>query len=103
MSVSYNVSTLNLVYARKNPDYETTNGICEICKKSLYMSSSDIADTIDKTKCRMHTKVSETPNNCVIIGRCHHAFHQQCFPHGSVSCPIDDTVWQTAYKVVDLK
>jgi hypothetical protein len=97
MSVRYSLSNLNLVYVRTNPDYETTNGICEICKKSLYMLPSDINSVggIEKTKCK-------TPNNCVIIGRCHHAFHLQCFPHGSVSCPIDDTVWQTAYKIVDV-
>lgn len=95
MSVSYNLSNLSLVYIRKNTDYETTNGICEICKKSLYMQfeNSDMYVN-EKTKCK-------SPNNCVIIGRCHHAFHQQCFPHGSVSCPIDDTVWQTAYKIAD--
>ena len=77
MSSIYNIVKLNFNFVSQNKDFKTTNGICELCKKSLV----DI--------------------NCqCIVGKCHHAFHKTCMDKlGYVSCPIDNTCWQNDYVI----
>jgi hypothetical protein len=76
MATHYKIIGLNFHFVSQNKDFKTTNGICELCKKSLRDSSQRF-----------------------VVGKCHHAFHAKCMEKiGYVSCPIDNTVWHDDYK-----
>lgn len=69
--IKYNVSKLNYKIITSPKYFNATNNICEICKQSLY----------DK--------------KVVIVGVCHHCFHEECIQKlDKKSCPIDGTVWK---------
>lgn len=74
MSVDFCFSKVNLVYITSNSDFENTNALCEICKKTL--------------EC----------DDYVSVGICGHAFHEKCMS-SIVSCPIDNIKWQVKYTV----
>ena len=84
---TFAISGLNICYISKNNDMENTKCTCELCKKTL-----------------LHGKI--------VVGKCHHAFHDECmkklgsFNNSSthqqialqyISCPIDNTAWTTEY------
>lgn len=83
MSIKYNITDVNMVYVKYNADFDITNNICEICKKSLYISPTQSKDTHGHT---------------AVVGKCHHAFHSYCFANMQC-CPIDNTVWIRAHIV----
>lgn len=73
MASSYKVTNMTLKFVSQNKDFRNTNGICELCKKTLL-------------------------NDKVVVGKCHHAFHEKCLSvNKSLSCPIDNTYWNIDY------
>ena len=78
MASSYKIVSMNLRYITQNKDFDLTNGLCLLCKKTL-------------------------AGQPVIVGKCHHAFHKQCvsaMPNKLfLSCPIDTTAWSVAYTI----
>lgn len=73
MASSYKIVGLNFYFVSQNKDFKNTNGICELCKKPLY-------------------------GHNIIVGKCHHAFHEVCMNKiGHISCPIDNISWNTDY------
>lgn len=73
---TFQISKLNLHFITSNMDFQKTKDHCELCKKTL----------CDK----------RFP---VVVGKCHHAFHEECIQKiGQASCPIDNTAWSVDYK-----
>lgn len=74
MSIKHNLVQINFQLVEKNNDLENTNNICEICKKEFL------------------------PDQQIIVGKCHHAFHKKC-QNDYKTCPIDTTFWYIDYKI----
>lgn len=82
MSTPYKIVSMNFHFTTFNKDFQNTNGICTICMKQL---------------------ANVSPKDYIIVGSCHHAFHNSCYTNiKDKCCPIDKTdIEQDHYSVYD--
>jgi hypothetical protein len=71
--------------------YDGPNTTCSICRKSLQAPSPNELSVNEKNYISVKGEI--------VKGKCCHLFHKACMDklisNGNMSCPIDNTLWET--------